>query len=270
MEGGHVLSLNNTKEPKILLVDRGGCSFVTKVRNGERAGASLVVVIDDRFEDIEEVIMSDDGTGSNVRVPSMIIGKHPGHLLKEFAMTGEPISLQASFESKASRYKVDVELWYSSNNAQAMDFIAEFSEHAEQLKGVVDFTPRFVSWGCTTCDTAFKREDCFNDGLYCAPSNVRGGYGSVHGRSILLENIRESCLYSVLETKGTEEKWWSYMRHIHSRCSVLKTEACSKNATETIGESWDELQKCVNASFGNPTTAEDAESENSILAADGD
>lgn len=31
---------------KILLVDRGECTFVTKVRNAERAGASLVVVID--------------------------------------------------------------------------------------------------------------------------------------------------------------------------------------------------------------------------------
>jgi hypothetical protein len=37
---------------KIVLVDRGNCSFVTKVRNAERAGASLVVVVDDREENI--------------------------------------------------------------------------------------------------------------------------------------------------------------------------------------------------------------------------
>ena len=75
-------SLNGVKVPKILLVDRGECSFVTKVRNGERAGASTVIVIDDRFEDIQDVIMSDDGTGYNVRVPSMIIDKVTGSLLK--------------------------------------------------------------------------------------------------------------------------------------------------------------------------------------------
>ena len=49
---------------KILLVDRGECTFVTKVRNAERAGASLVVVIDNVFENITNVIMGDDGTGT--------------------------------------------------------------------------------------------------------------------------------------------------------------------------------------------------------------
>lgn len=32
----------------IVLVDRGDCHFVTKARNIERAGGSLLVVIDDK------------------------------------------------------------------------------------------------------------------------------------------------------------------------------------------------------------------------------
>ena len=52
---------------KIVLLDRGNCSFVTKVRNAERAGASLVVVIDDREENITNVIMGDDGTGTGTQ-----------------------------------------------------------------------------------------------------------------------------------------------------------------------------------------------------------
>jgi hypothetical protein len=32
----------------IFLVDRGDCSFVTKVRNVEKAGGSLAIVIDNR------------------------------------------------------------------------------------------------------------------------------------------------------------------------------------------------------------------------------
>ena len=70
---------------KIALLDRGNCSFVTKVRNAERAGASLVVVVDDRDEDIKNVIMGDDGTGMGIRIPSMLIGKDSGKILKEFA-----------------------------------------------------------------------------------------------------------------------------------------------------------------------------------------
>ncbi|MFO0117683.1 MAG: PA domain-containing protein [bacterium] len=64
----------DAKKTKIVLVDRGECSFVTKVRNAERQGASLVVVVDNRTEDITNVVMGDDGTGTGIRVPSMLIG----------------------------------------------------------------------------------------------------------------------------------------------------------------------------------------------------
>jgi hypothetical protein len=56
---------------------------VTKVRNIERAGGSLAVIIDDSFEDISKVIMSDDGTGKAVRIPSFLIGKTDGDKIKD-------------------------------------------------------------------------------------------------------------------------------------------------------------------------------------------
>jgi hypothetical protein len=68
----------------IFLVDRGECTFVTKVRNIEKAGGSLAVIIDDQNEDIKHVIMSDDGTGTGIRIPAMIIGKKDGQILKDF------------------------------------------------------------------------------------------------------------------------------------------------------------------------------------------
>jgi hypothetical protein len=59
---------------------------VTKVRNIERAGGSLAVIIDDSFEDISKVIMSDDGTGTGIRIPAMLIGKKEGQILKDFLL----------------------------------------------------------------------------------------------------------------------------------------------------------------------------------------
>ena len=47
------------------------------------------------------------------------------------------------------------------------------------------------------------------------------------------------------------------------------SQACSKNVTEQLGESWDELQKCVNGSFGNPHEISYT-TDNSILAASAD
>ena len=59
-------------------MERGSCSFVTKVRNIEDAGGSLAIIIDTITEDIENVIMVDDGNGNGIRIPSMLITKKDG------------------------------------------------------------------------------------------------------------------------------------------------------------------------------------------------
>jgi hypothetical protein len=157
---------------KIVLLDRGNCSFVTKVRNAERAGASLVVVIDDREEIITNVIMGDDGTGTGIRIPSMLIGKDSGKILKDFAVTSDSTAtLSAEFTLANPHSYSEVELWYSSNNVLALDFIKEFDKYQHQLADYVHFTPRFVTWGCPACTPEFKKEECFGNGKYCAPNH---------------------------------------------------------------------------------------------------
>jgi len=74
----------------IFLVERGGCSFVTKVRNIEKAGGSLAVIIDDSNNNVRDIIMSDDGSGAGIRIPSMLISKRDGTILKNFLKTATP------------------------------------------------------------------------------------------------------------------------------------------------------------------------------------
>jgi len=76
---------SETFPTKIVIARRGNCSFVNKVRNAERAGASLLVVVDNTVENVGNVIMGDDGTGTGLRIPSMLIGKSDGERLIEFA-----------------------------------------------------------------------------------------------------------------------------------------------------------------------------------------
>jgi hypothetical protein len=69
----------------IFLVDRSDCTFVTKVRNIEKAGGSLAVIINDEKKgDITDIVMSDDGTGTGINIPSMIISYEDGKKLKDF------------------------------------------------------------------------------------------------------------------------------------------------------------------------------------------
>jgi len=69
------------------MVERGECHFVTKVRNIAHAGGSLAIIIDNKNENISNVIMSDDGTGAGIRIPSVLIGNRDGNKLKNWFST---------------------------------------------------------------------------------------------------------------------------------------------------------------------------------------
>lgn len=50
----------------------------------ENAGAAVAIIYDSTEEDVENIVMSDDGTGGGIRIPSMLIGKTDGKKLVDF------------------------------------------------------------------------------------------------------------------------------------------------------------------------------------------
>eukprot|EP00352_Strombidinopsis_acuminata_P003541 CAMPEP_0176384634 /NCGR_PEP_ID=MMETSP0126-20121128/34488_1 /TAXON_ID=141414 ORGANISM="Strombidinopsis acuminatum, Strain SPMC142" /NCGR_SAMPLE_ID=MMETSP0126 /ASSEMBLY_ACC=CAM_ASM_000229 /LENGTH=88 /DNA_ID=CAMNT_0017750475 /DNA_START=185 /DNA_END=451 /DNA_ORIENTATION=- len=68
-----VFGLRTDDLSPVMIAKRGDCSFVQKIRNMEKIGVSVGIIIDNTNEKIENVVMSDDGTGQGIRIPSMII-----------------------------------------------------------------------------------------------------------------------------------------------------------------------------------------------------
>jgi len=89
--------------------------------------------------------------------------------------------------------KVHMELWYSSYNTEAIDFIKEFDKTMHKMQDYMTFRPRFITWGCEYCDKSFKRTNCVSNGKYCAPNHMQNDY--VKGRDIILEDLRQQCLH---------------------------------------------------------------------------
>lgn len=144
-----------------MVAARGGCSFVTKVRNMEKVGVAVGIVIDnDGTEDIDDIIMSDDGTGAGIRIPSMLISKKDGDKLLDYLKTATPeelaqISVAADFDMRRPDNRVEYDIWYSSSNDQALDFIQDFMKIDKRFGDQVLMTPRFVFWECEDCDAEF-------------------------------------------------------------------------------------------------------------------
>jgi hypothetical protein len=67
------------------IADRGECSFVEKVRNIEEAGAAMAIIIDTNKDDnITRIVMTDDGSGAGIRIPSMLISYEDGQSFIDF------------------------------------------------------------------------------------------------------------------------------------------------------------------------------------------
>ena len=139
----------------------------------ERIGVSVAIIIDYDEEEIDDVIMSDDGTGGSIRIPAMLISKRDGDLLIDFLKRESPeliakAALKASFIMEKPDNRVEYDIWYTSSNDRALDFISEFASKDAIFGDKVLMSPHFVFWRCKGCDGEFVRDDCFANGWYCA------------------------------------------------------------------------------------------------------
>lgn len=130
--------MHNGRVPSgFVMMDRSdyglSCTFVQRSRNVAHSGGALAIIIDNRDELTENVIMSDDGTGAGIQIPSMLIGKTHGDILKDFWNEASDedrnnIELVAGFEMDMER-KPAVTLWYSSGDRKFVRFLADLSEY---------------------------------------------------------------------------------------------------------------------------------------------
>ena len=114
-----------------VIADRGDCTFIEKVRNIEEAGAGMAIIVDNHKENITNIVMSDDGSGAGLRIPSVLISKEDGDKIINFIKTAtddekESLFIISEFSIKRPDNRVEYDVWFSSPNDQALDFFQDF------------------------------------------------------------------------------------------------------------------------------------------------
>jgi len=131
-------------------------------------GGALAIIVDPMEEDINDVYLSDDGTGAGIRIPAMMIDKYSGKKLKDWLDIGQ-VSLRAEFLTQYNQNnKVDATFWYSSGDDKALDFVKNMADYLEPIIRFINFEPKFVTWACPHCESSYKKDNCVSDGKYCA------------------------------------------------------------------------------------------------------
>ena len=55
------------------MVSRGGCSFVSKVRNIQAAGAEAVLIADNIEEETSLITIQNDGSSQDIAIPAFFV-----------------------------------------------------------------------------------------------------------------------------------------------------------------------------------------------------
>lgn len=111
----------------------------------------------------------------------------------------------------------------------------------------MDFEPKFVTWSCENCKDTFKKKNCVSNGKYCAVQSDKEH--PLDGREIILEDLREYCLYRKLQQKAKADKFFDYIYHIHELCENRIDQKCYERGLQSIDFPKDWVDKCVEASF---------------------
>jgi hypothetical protein len=165
----------------------------------ENVGVAVAIVIDSTYEMVDDILMSDDGTGNGIRIPSMLIGKKDGDKIVNWYNAAteeekEQIVVMCEFKMPVNDI-VKYDFWFTSSSDRALNFLEDFEAMDIKLGDLAEFTPRYVFWECMNCDEKYLKDDCYGAGRYCAvePSNA-----NIKGKEIVEEDLRQLCLWDLM------------------------------------------------------------------------
>eukprot|EP00980_Cylindrotheca_fusiformis_P009906 scaffold2194_cov130-Cylindrotheca_fusiformis.AAC.2 len=277
-----------------LLVNRGGCSFVEKVRNAQRDNATAVIIadthcvcgdnntcVDNSTQECEDVVpvLDDDGTGGDVIIPSFMIYKPDGDLLKEQLVRGTDVEMTISWPMpQATNGRTEFVLWTTPDDIMSYQFLTTFASAAKEMYDKVIFKPKMfikdgTEKGCRKFDTG---DDpcpgfCTNYGRYCPSRLYDFEQYENKGIKMVVESLRRICIWDVYgEGGGVGKEWWMYMEAWIHKCSSgshYSTE-CAEAAYEAAGIDPSLIDQCMEQSGNFRTNTENVLLANMIAEAE--
>ena len=281
------------QSPFILMVDRGDCSFVQKVRNAQHAGAAAVLIADSTCicgakecvmnpgqlicEQLEP-IMADDGTGADISIPSFLVFKQDADKIrKEIRDNNQPVRVEMSFSLPTPDSTVEYELWTTASDQLSNHFLQTFDSAAIALKSEAKFTPQMFIYDGTRvgCQGRNGMNNCVglctNSGRYCATDPDGDLTSGLTGTDVVTESLRRICIWNTYGVAdGIGEPWWTYVKNFIVQCSdsdqpmKYKDINCINDVMKLAKIDSTKINDCMDASGGLTADASNTELEKMI------
>ncbi|XP_057477155.1 vacuolar-sorting receptor 1-like [Actinidia eriantha] len=270
--------------PIFILADRGDCFFTLKAWNAQNGGAAAILVADDRVETLitMDTPEEDDAQADylqKITIPSALISKAFGDSIKKVLSSGEMVNINLDWRESLPHpdERVEYEFWTNSNDEcgpkcdSQIEFVKNFKGAAQILerKGYTQFTPHYITWYCPEAFLLSKqcKSQCINHGRYCAPDPEQDFSRGYDGKDVVVQNLRQACVYKVTNESGKPWLWWDYVTDFAIRCPMKDkkyTKECADEVIKSLGIDVKQIDKCVGdpeANVDNPVLKAEQEAQ---------
>ncbi|EFJ22768.1 hypothetical protein SELMODRAFT_175218 [Selaginella moellendorffii] len=268
--------------PNVVLVDRGDCYFALKVWNAQNAGAAAVLVADDRTEPLITMDSPEEDSAAseyveNITIPSALIEKSFADKLKRALSDNEMVNINLDWRESLPHPddRVEYEFWTNSNDEcgpkcdAQKEFVKNYKGAAQILErgGYTLFTPHYITWYCPQAFILSKqcKSQCINHGRYCAPDPEQDFNRGYDGKDVVVENLRQLCVFKVATEERKPWVWWDYVTDFQIRCPMKEmkyNEACAEDVLKALDIPVHKVRDCM----GNPNDDKD----NAVLKSEQD
>jgi len=271
--------------PFILMVDRGDCTFVKKVRNAQRAGAAGVIIADTTClctagdsctGDGEELcetrvpVMADVGSGSDISIPSMLMFKQDADPVIKVLMGNHTVRMEMAWALPTPNTVVEYDLFTTPTDTVSRSLQESFKIAAEALGQDAKFSPHMyiydgVKAGCVSEQGENECYNlCTNNGRYCATDPDDDLDSGISGADVVKESLRRICIWDLYGKDGVGSAWWDYSVEFMHRCkepAYFVSDDCVKDAMGHVDQiEFSRVQSCMDDAGGL-----DGDSPNSLL-----
>ena len=241
---------------KILVAKRGSCSFVQKARNAQKAGYSMIIIVNNISTNVKNVIMADDGSGNDIYIPIVIISLEDGikliNYMENNKSTNNRIIAEINFLNKNEEYKrINVKFFFSSSELRAYELFNNLIQYIDKFGSQVNFMPIYVVHRAPFYDeeNPIRTVNCVSKGKYCYfPKETTI---TKDGQAIIMEDLRQKCLYSI--SRNNINAYFNYAKKFHSECLDKKNtkfdEKCAKNVLKSLELPVGLIDTCMAKSF---------------------
>ena len=261
---------------KILLAYYGQCSVVQKARNAQNVGASMLLLINSGEEDIKNVLLEDDGSGNDIRIPIGLISLANGKIMQNYIENNpnSRVIVEINFQKKIDKNKVEFKLFFSSSELKAYELIGNMTKYSNKFADQLEFIPIYVTHESPTYNPQNPQRElnCVTKGKYCYFPKENTIIQD--GQRILIESLRQKCMYTKSQDKL--KYYYEYMQSFYTNClnkqSISFNERCSKSTLDSLGYPVNYLDDCVAESFGvnSLLSSSYVDNENTIFKKDYD